>query len=317
MEHIDLQNLIEYLLNLNVEYRKLLDLDNSLVFGMDLEYICKNIKEIEKTVKDINNTYYMHSDKFKLIYNHVLFNILRQDNYVSLNTPVFTDSNIFYESLKDMLFELDNSCVEISNNKGLHIHTDLSYFEEDTNLLHLFLKLFTVYENVLYRFGYGDADFSSNNTMLFSKPSSNLLHEYLSRKNLSTDYYQNINELKKILICKGYSINFHEIDKNVKNETIEFRFFNNTFNPIIIQNYISLIGNLFSSIKGNDIDIELLDYKFENYDKLLYSIENYSNVDSVNALEFADTIFNNSVDKDYFLKQYFIKEKIKTKKLVS
>ena len=317
MNDLDLQNIIEYLLNLNFEEREILDLDDSLVFGMDMEFICKNVKELERSIKEINSLYFPYNDKYKVLYNNVLFNVLRQDNYVSIDTPIFKDSNVMYESLKDLLLKIKELQMSISNNKGLHIHGDLSYFENDTNMLMLFLKTFLIYENIIYRFGFGESDFSNNNIMLFSKPSSNLLYDYLNKKDLSTDFNKNIEELKKILICKGYSINFHGKDKNVKNDTVEFRFFNNSLNPIIVQNYISLIGNMLSSVKSYNIDPELINYKFQNYDRNLYNISNYSNIDSANALEFADMIFPNSIDKDYFLKQYFIKENVKTKKLVS
>ena len=317
MEYIDLQNLLEYLLSISSEYREILNLDDSLVFGLDTEYKFNNAKEIEKMVKEINNTYFPYNDKYKVMYNHVLFNFLKQENSISIDTPVFSDSNIFYESLKELLVKLEKSNVELSDNKGLHIHVDLSYFEEDTNTLINFLKVFAIYENILFRFGYGDSDFCSNNSNLISKPSSNIIYDYLINKNKSLDFYKSIEELKRILICKGYSINFHDKDKNVKNETIELRFFNNTFNPVIIQNYISLVGNLFSSVKNNNVDLELLDYKFDNYNRNLYNLENYSTLDSINAIEFADNIFSNSQDEEYFLKQYFIKEKVKIKQLVS
>ena len=162
MEYIDLQNLLEYLLSVSSEYRGILNLDDSLVFGLDTEYKSNNAKEIEKMVKEINNTYFPYNDKYKVMYNHVLFNFLKQENSISIDTPIFSDSNIFYESLKELLVKLEKSNVELSDNKGLHIHVDLSYFEEDTYTLINFLKVFAIYENILFRFGYGDSDFCSN-----------------------------------------------------------------------------------------------------------------------------------------------------------
>ena len=81
---------------------------------------------------------------------------------------------------------------------------------------------------------------------------------------------------------------------------------NGTIDPIVVQNEINLFCSLLLSAK-KDIDIEYLDYRIEDLKNKRTSLEMYRNINLDDAIIFSDIIFDDDLDKDYFMKQY-IKE---------
>ena len=84
--------------------------------------------------------------------------------------------------------------------------------------------------------------------------------------------------------------------------TVEFRSPNATIEEIVWQNNINAFTKLMLAATKGLIDEECLDYKisnFTNYDFM------YKEICLKSVLEFVDLIFDNNLDKIYFLKQYF------------
>ena len=107
------------------------------------------------------------------------------------------------------------------------------------------------------------------------------------------------------------NIDFYNFEKYTKN-TIEFRSPNATTEEVVWQNNINTLSKLLLTSAGNLIDTEYLDYKLEN-EFISPSSEYflYNEINLKNALEFVDIIFDNNLDKVYFLRQY-LKEFQKT-----
>ena len=112
---------------------------------------------------------------------------------------------------------------------------------------------------------------------------------------------------------KKYEINFRDTSFNnildtKGNNTVEYRAYNGTTEEIIIQNYINLSTKMMLAPSKNLIDEEFLDYKIEKLlsynDKLAYDETEYYKVCLNDSLEFADMVFDNNLDKVYFLRQY-------------
>ncbi|MBQ3475532.1 MAG: amidoligase family protein [Bacilli bacterium] len=314
MNEQELHALLDYLKNLNLTYRKELNVSSDINFGLDMQFLGSSIKVMERCIKDVNkSTNFINNSKYALTFNKSLYSVFKDKSEIEFNTPIFNNSKEFFEDFKNLLVIFQDNGLVYSINKGIHIHVDLSVFEKDSISLSNFLKLYSVYENIIFRFGYGEQEASNSNIHMFSKPSGQLIHNFIP--NMSYSFDENIKNIRQILTCKSYSLNFHTHDNIVKNDTIEFRMFNNTFNPIIIQNYISMVGNMIDSIVNKRIDLDVLDYVYSQSINAK-TINQYSEIDYNNALEFSDLIFSHSIDKDYFLKQYFIKEDKKIKKLV-
>ena len=62
--------------------------------------------------------------------------------------------------------------------------------------------------------------------------------------------------------------------------------------------------------------VDILNYRFNEYNREFYITEPYSKMNLDDAIEFSDLIFTSDLDKYYFLRQYAIKDKPKQKKLV-
>ena len=81
--------------------------------------------------------------------------------------------------------------------------------------------------------------------------------------------------------------------------TIEFRCPNGTLEPIIWQNNANLFAKLLIYSKNNNFNHDIIDKR-----KTTTNINNYKIISLEQSLELADLIFNNNLDKIYFLRQY-------------
>ena len=310
------KDILEKLSNIDFKYRNLLNIDDQMKFGTEIEFVSSNKNNIHKIIKNLNHKYELKTNSFALSENNKIYNMFTNDKVFEIKTPVFNNSVKSFHCLKEICDELEKIDVKNSNQKGMHVHVNLSSFDEETEYLYTFLKLFSIYEHVIFRFSYGEEEYSNINISSYSREISNILYNYLRRKNLSKDFKQNILELQELLKCKSYALNFHKKDDKVKEETVEMRTFNSTTNPIIIQNNINLLLSMISRITYSEIDLDLIDYRFKNYDRGFYKREKYSEINLDDAIELSELLFETETDKDYFLKQYLIKNDIKTKKLV-
>ena len=137
-------------------------------------------------------------------------------------------------------------------------------------------------------------------------------------------YLKNINaDLKEIIETinhgKYNSINFHHvkydtIDKIIEGNTIEIRCGNSTRNTIIIQNYIYFLLSLFRYAKSDKFNDEILDERHEECKDIYDNIDMYNEIYLEQALELCDLIFDNNLDKMYFLHQYLKDFKVDEKK---
>ena len=197
-------------------------------------------------------------------------------------SPELTDNHQTWINLKKICEFLNKEKSLTSFNAHGYIEINKGILGNNLNLWLLFLNLYAYYEHVLYRFGYGD---KINNKS--SHPIACLLYkDILSKK------YESLEELFLSLkkIDKTKAINLED--------KIEFRFFNATNEYIIWQNNINAIIKMLIKIKRKEIDFNILkEYSFykENY---------YKEIDLQSVLEFIDIIFDNNLDKIYFLRQY-------------
>lgn len=88
--------------------------------------------------------------------------------------------------------------------------------------------------------------------------------------------------------------------KNNKN-TIEFRSPNGTLEPVIWQNNINFFTKMLIYCKSGDFDEDIVEKRLEFNNQDLYL---YRQIFLTQALELTDLIFDNNLDKIYFLRQY-------------
>lgn len=311
----DFKRIYDYLNDIDFKYRSKLNVLEDTPFGLELQFNTYRGIDLKHYIKQYNKKHTF--DKKIINYNddEIIHQKTNDNICFDVKLPVLKNNEGDFNLLKEICDSLDLINNHNMSKKGMHLHTNLSILEENNDDLILFLKIITLYEHVLFRFSYGN-DLNSNIDLdNYSREISRKIYDYIKNEECSEDFYSNIANLRKILNCKSYALNFHESDNNVKKDTIEFRNFNSTTDSVIVQNNINLVFNLFNSVKNNELDRDYIDYKLGDYEYSLYDKNNYDGLFLEDAIEFSDLIFSTSTDKEYFLRQYLVKEP-KQKKLV-
>lgn len=292
LKNIDREQLIEFIKNFYLTYRQSLNIKTDATFGYELEYE-------EKTITPPQGRCYEGFPTFLLcteLQKQGIKYLFSDDQTVAVGGEVITDI------LKDNIEtweQLDKICSIVrtfgyeGESCGGHFHIGMQSFK-DLNSVKKFIKLWSKYENVLYRFYYGQY---RNNRPAIRRFAMSIRNVY------KVNVYKSLEEIKNATIDRYYCVNF----KNAKNfelgdkNTIEIRCPNASLNPIILQNNVNVILKMIEKCNEDDFDIEEESSKeFEYTD--VYSYEKF---DYDHAFEFADLVFDNNLDKLYFLRQYF------------
>lgn len=293
LRNIDKEQLIEFIKNYYLTYRKSLNIKTNATFGYELEYEEKYIKP------DIPNRTYTGFPTFLLcqeLQNKGINYLFSDDQTVhsggEIITKVLNNNNESWNLLKEICETINKYAYE-GESCGGHFHIGMQSFK-DLNSVKKFIKLWTKYENILYRFFYGQY---RNNRPAIKRFAMSIRNVY------KVNVYKSLEEIKNATIDRYYGINF----KNAKNfelgdkNTIEIRCPNASLNPIILQNNVNVILKMIEKCNDDNFDIEDTNTQEYNYRE----IYTYENIDYENAIEFSELIFDNNLDKLYFLRQYF------------
>ena len=296
MKEEDLDELLNLLQKYKLEYRDTLNLDSGTRFGTEIEFEFANKKEVlERMVLNYADTgWYVKPDK------SLYFGL-------EIISPILTDNPNTWIQLKDMCTLAANNGVA-SIHSGAHVHVDnrvLKYKKE--NVIKL-LKIFAAYENVIFRF--------SNGEYLNGRPKINQYAEPIAQEvyfspafesNLTEDQINGVlYQLKKDRF-KSLNINntvFEKEKLNTYKNTVEFRSPNGTLNPIIWQNNINFITKLSKYAATNKYDEDTIRKRMKLNSEIMSNIYDYNILDIDGALELVDLVFDNNLDKLYFLRQY-------------
>lgn len=257
---------------------------------------------------EVDNINWLNYD----IENNVLYKdfIFDRDDTVCYGkeviSPILTDNLSTWKMLSQLLHDL-KKFSKISKDCAGHIHIGAHLLNGDLDNYIRFAKLFAAYENVIFRFGYG---------------------EYLTERNYFDEYYApllgdiyncNINHFttkyfKMIFDDYRHSVNFNVSFNEIKEctdikegNTIEIRCPNGSLNTVIWQNNINFFIKLIKYANSEEYNEELVIKRLESlYLKKIYCDEKYLYrlLDIDAAIELVDLIFDNNVDKVYFLRQY-------------
>ena len=132
------------------------------------------------------------------------------------------------------------------------------------------------------------------------------------------------------LSFRKIAINNIEVDskeeaspKKTAINTIEFRNPNGSLNPVIWQNNINLFTHFLKYATNPKFDYDLIQERMNIQDFSRIVLLTYNEINIRQALELADLIFDNNLDKINFLRQYikdyehndsYVKSKVFTKK---
>lgn len=197
------------------------------------------------------------------------------------------------------------------NNCSFQINFDDNYTTEQRID---FMKLYSFYEDVIYRFSSGVNRELRESIEVYAFPIYYDFAELLSK-------YPDNPEM----VLKNFS-NKKLFGINLKNKTkpnlIEFRTPNGTTNYHLWLNYINTFYYLMNAVKEANYDKELVDYFIKNFIEFNNDYEEffpygpYYNLNIEKGLQFANLIFDDDYDKIHFLKQYIKRDQDEAKQYI-
>ncbi len=305
LKNEDLVTLLNQINDFNLSYRPTLSLKDKVTFGIELEEEGVGPNQVE----------------WFLYLNHIKNWEADTDNSLKkpsceIKSPILHDQEADWKQLKKICMFLKRKGAISHRNAGGHLHIGTQILGLNWNYWENFLKLYTCYEPVLFRFGYGDKLTPREKLTHYANPRRTVVRQIL--RGLPQDH-SNINLLFSPIasclrdhrgaIAFGSTSFYTSTPIEGKDKTIEFRFPNATTEEVIWQNNINTFCKMMTSCTQG-IDQDFLDYKlaklkeeeFPSYgnDPLVYQ-----EIILKDALEFADLVFDNNLDKCYFLRQYF------------
>lgn len=292
----DLNYLFNIINNILIEYRNNLNLSSNVTFGIEIEYEYLNHNKVDKYLLKKYPSWNSKMDQSLYFGGEI-------------TSPIMKDEIKYWNELREICIYLKNNDANVRRNAGGHVHIGANIFNDNINNWLNFIKLYISYEHILYRFGYGECISERKGINVYAK----FMGLELLNKLDTIKICQNMNDLEYLLSTyynKFDGISFKHVCYTEKEKdrfnTIEFRFPNGTKNEIIWQNNINTFSKMMLAISEGKINSEFLDYKISKLNERNNSSEILSHYICLeDALEFADLVFDNNLDKLYFLKQYF------------
>lgn len=296
-----------------LDLRSKLELSSDVTFGLEIEF-----EECYRDIIDQEIGKYFYAKGWRVKDDGSL------SNGGEVVSPRLSDGNNEWIDLSQICDIIDRNSFAMDNTGG-HVHIGMHILGNNPKYWSNFVKLWMTYENVIFRFLYGEYISPRKGILEQARPISSDLIKNLDKIN---DRAKKINayQMFKVLDAgdnfkerRKRAVNFTNVDElfsyqydmildgeKVKN-TIEFRSPNGTLNPIIWQNNVNLLVHLFMYAKSDRFDEDIINTRMLQIidSKIPSNLRMYSRVYIDQAIELADLIFDNNLDKVYFLRQYF------------
>lgn len=301
--------IVDLIIHTEIPFRKKLNLNRKITFGTEIEFenAPKNKVEYELSNKKSLDRWILKND---VSVNTTFGGILYGGEVIS---PILTDNVDDWKQLKQACDLIKSQMGMIRRNAGSHVHVGINILENNNDYIIKFIKLWTLYEHVIYRFAYGDYDTARPTLLTYASPASPMFFEALNdikkiKKQLNYEelyqlffrYSTYTNSADEIRSGIEFS-NCNQFEEKRK-DTIEFRCPNGTLNEVVWQNNINFFTHLLMYATSPNYNSELMDKKMLEYKER--KLHEYDHIYYEDAFELANLIFTDELDKLYFLKQY-------------
>ncbi len=291
----DLQDLIILIDDYYIQLRNKLGFEKYITFGLELEFENAMKEKIDQKLATM-----FPNEEWRTTYDGSLH------NGAEIDSPVLKDTKKTWLDLNKVC-SVVQKLATIEKSAGGHIHIGTQTLgNKETSWLN-FIKIWSVYENIIFRFTYGDYLTARPNINLYAEPTSKIFWEdYQELKATKASLEAIINKLEH---QEYQAVNFYNVVKDKCDEyqaynTIEFRCPNGTLDPAIWQNNVNLLVNLLCYSKSSLYNDDIIEQR-QNINKDKYNeIKWYDEIYLDQALELCDMLFQNNFDKIYFLRQY-------------
>lgn len=280
--------------NFYLQLKNNLNLDKNISLGLEIEVEHSGIIQVKKQFFD-NDV----SDAWQVIHDWTL------KDGVEIKSPILVSSEKNWQDLKRVC-ELLEPISLIDQRCGGHIHIGAHILKDNPEAWLNFIKLWSVYENIIFRFSYGDWLSARKSLLKYAKPMSIYFwSDYLKLKKENASLEQIISRLSR---SKYQSVNFCNVKLDsaglsLKN-TIEFRCPNGTLIPEVWQNNVNFFASILNYCQSSSFDDDIVSKRYEDNKSNHLNLKTYDAINLEQALELSDMIFNVNLDKLYFLKQY-------------
>ena len=311
-----IDELLYYLDRYLLEYRRLLNFSEDISFGIEVEI--DNFRgqvvdfwPFECGLKEFigNNRWIVKNDITLRWGREIVSDILYNNNLCWEEIWRVCDYAYLYG-------EIDSTCAA-------HVHVGSNILGNNLLYWERLFRIWSVYENVIYRFFYGEYFSYRDGILNYAKPCASLFEERLAKVCDKISFYS-MNEFLYSLIPKGIDVDFfkkyglsfwhmlgdgeyklyEDFGKFNRGCTIELRVPNGTLNEIIWQNNINFFVNLLLYCKSDCYDEDIINRRKSRVVDLFSNIDKYGDIYLEQAIELCDMIFSKNIDKIYFLRQY-------------
>ena len=291
----DLDILSDYLNEYLIDYRDNLNLSSNITFGTEIELAFANVYDIKRKV-DLNKS---------LTYEWDTSHETSIERGAEVVSPIMEDKINFWKELKKVC-KIIEKLGTINTETSSHVHVGSQILGTNKQNWLNFIKLWSAYENIIYRFTNGEFINTRIAAYDYAFPIRKELKEIYEKYKCNSKTLYNM--LCKLSKERNQAVNFMNINKKSINtikdkNTIEFRTPNGTTDYVIIQNNINFLVKLLLYSKNTDYNNDIIEKRIRNLETNIDSYF-YENVCLDQALELVDLIFDNNLDKINFLKQY-------------
>lgn len=310
MDNLDTKDFLVCLDKYYLEYRDKLNISNNITFGLEieLEHFKGSIYDFDPFEEEINK---IVGNKKWDIKNDITLVHGRE-----LATEVYNDNEKTWKDIKNVC-DFSSKYLEVGKKSAGHINIGSQILGNNSLYWYRLLKLWSVYEHVIYRFSYGEYLSYFPYMLNGSKPVSDIL---LNRMDMIKQYveedahelilnaflkYSSLGFLKKNGISFYKMIGEHNYSEFKKDLVLEIRTPISTLDYIIWQNYVNFFVHLLLYCKSDNFNEDILDKNiYDGFTDVTKNIDNYDKIYYSEAVELCDVIFDNNKDKIYFLRQY-------------
>lgn len=291
-----------------INYRPTLNLPKNLTFGVEIEYenvlneLVSNLL-YEEEVFDRNFSNWINKTEIDLNYDNIEINKVMNGE---INSPILRDNIKAWKDLRTVLNILNKNGAVVTNQCGGHVNIGAHILGSNITYWRNFLLLWILYEKEIYKFSSGEfSNIRVRESGIVDRLTPSLIKNilYISNTDKNKNIFSYLNKSGISFLEKKHDVsfyNFKKFDYDLDNR-IEFRIPNATLKEEIWQNYINFFAKFMIACK-KELDVENILYKINN--------------NQYNALELADYIFEDNIDKDNFLIQTLKTNKIYKKELM-
>lgn len=287
-----------------LEPRELLNIDPDITFGIEIEFEGMKKEDIDDFLMDFSEhsslkKWFPHREPhLQPDTSESHFPLSRQYGY-EVSSPILKDKLKTWKELRECL-NIIKKYGDSYERCGGHVHVGYNVLERNKTYWRNFFLLWATYEDVIYRFGYNFKDKLRDCASIFARSMKEEFSKYylMSLENSDFDIFKVV-ENNPFLFIKNSGVNLGNINNKKEKQTIEFRNSNGTIDEVVWQNNVLLYTKLLSYAASNWFDY------YTVRDEWLSEEENSEHLRDVKALQLADLILDNDLDKSYFLKQYF------------